>query len=133
VPRLRSSWQRWFAALLCALAFAPGGRADRTRIVPIQGLDLLGTGIGVAANNNRGQVAGTQWTPFGSARAFLWRDGELRQVPAASAYVSDTVDDLRMGQRGGARKVIGVASGLSSAEELASLTPYVCDRLPGPG
>ncbi|PIQ83374.1 MAG: hypothetical protein COV75_07810 [Candidatus Omnitrophica bacterium CG11_big_fil_rev_8_21_14_0_20_63_9] len=51
--------------------------------------------------------------------------------PADSVYISDTAEDLRMGLAGGARKVIGVASGLGTVEALLDVTPHVCQQLGG--
>ena len=52
--------------------------------------------------------------------------------PSETVYVGDTVADMRMGMAGGANKVIGVASGLSSLEELSACTPFVCAQLMKP-
>lgn len=49
--------------------------------------------------------------------------------PAQSVYISDTRDDMTMGLAGGACRVIGVTSGLGTAQELSACTPYVCGSL----
>jgi HAD superfamily hydrolase (TIGR01509 family) len=49
--------------------------------------------------------------------------------PGETVYFGDTVEDMRMAQMGGAMGAIGVGTGLTSVEELRTLTPYVCDRL----
>lgn len=69
--------------------------------------------------------------PKPDPEGFLLACRRVGMPPSASVYISDTVEDLRMGLAGGAGKVIGVASGLGGVEELLALTPYVCRQLGG--
>jgi len=55
-----------------------------------------------------------------------------RQVgiePSRSAYLGDTVEDVKMSLAGGAAAALAVATGLSPYEELRALTPHVLRRL----
>ena len=57
--------------------------------------------------------------------ALLALCARLRVVPAATAMVGDLPVDLAMGRAAGAGRVVGVTSGLATAEELAPLADAV--------
>ena len=60
---------------------------------------------------------------------FLLACQRVGSSPAHSAYVGDTIDDLKMGRAGGAQKVIGVGTGLGTVEELGAHTEWVWTTL----
>jgi len=68
-------------------------------------------------------------SPKPDPEGFLLACQRVGIMPSQSAYIGDTMEDLTMGLAGGARRVIGVGSGLGTLEELSAYTPYVCAQL----
>ncbi|GEM_PF-83099 len=68
-------------------------------------------------------------SPKPNPEGFLLACQRVGIVPAQSAYIGDTVEDLKMALAGGAGRVIGVGSGLGTLEELSVYTPHVCTQL----
>lgn len=67
--------------------------------------------------------------PKPDPEGFLLACQRVGVVPAQSAYIGDTVEDLKMALAGGAGRAIGIGSGLGTLEELSAYTPYVCAQL----
>ena len=68
-------------------------------------------------------------SPKPDPEGFLLACQRVGVVPSQSAYIGDTVEDLKMALAGGAGRAIGVGSGLGTLEELSAYTPYVCAQL----
>jgi len=60
---------------------------------------------------------------------FLKACEETGSSPSETAYIGDTVDDMRLGRDGGARTVLGVSTGLGTPEELRPLATAVLKDL----
>lgn len=116
---------REYVAHLCAAGvsvsvFTSDRKENATRI-----LERLGMAAWVTTVVGGGCVRCPKPDPEG----FLAACTSVGISPEFSAYVSDTVLDLRMARAGHAGATIGVTTGLDSRADLAGFADRVCDRL----
>lgn len=103
------------------LSIYSSDRAENTRRV----LGGLGLTDRFAAVVGGGDVRLSKPDPEG----FLKACAAVGAAPEATAYVGDTVSDMRMARAGGAARRFGVTSGLDGRAALAAEADRVVDRL----